>query len=416
MKLLDKKFSSMIGDDGLKILGLGVISYKDGREVYANFFGSRKLGEKKLPVNRQTKFRVASLSKQFTIFSIMQLVERGKINLDADASKYLGFNLRNPNFPNVPITIRMLASHTSSIRDGKIYSIPPQLGLTEFFSADGKFFEDGAHFGSEPPQKFFTYCNLNYGILGTVIECVTGKRFDIYQRENILSQLDTRADYVVGNLPPEDFQNLGAIYAKKNSDWYAKIDEYDKQPARDTIRLENANAEDFCDEFNLSDYKVGTNATIFSPQGGLRISCDELSHAMEMILNGGTYRGEKILSAESLAEMFKPQWIYTPQPKNGRTYGGVMLSYGLGEYQVDGKSTARLCRNFEIDFVGHTGVAFGVLAGMFFRVGTKDAFVYVTNGHCFDEDADAQSKGNFSNNYIWEENICDTIINGYNLK
>lgn len=406
---MDEKFSEMIGDSGSKVLGLGVVSYKDGREVYSNFFGTRKLGEKKLPVNRQTKFRVASLSKQFTIFSVMQLVEQGKINLDADVRNYLGFNLRNPHYPDVPITARMLASHTSSIRDGKIYSIPPQLSLTEFFSPNGKFFEDGAHFGTEPPKKFFTYCNLNYGILGTIIESVTGKRFDIYQRENILAQLNTRADYVVGNLPHEDFQNLGAIYAKKNSEWQAKIDEYQSQPARDTIRLENANDENFCDEFSLDNYKVGTNATIFSPQGGLRISCDELTHAMEMILNGGTYRGEKILSAESLAEMFKPQWIYTPEPKNGRTYGGVMLSYGLGEYQIDGKSTARLCKNHEINFVGHTGVAFGVLAGMFFRVGTKDAFLYVTNGHCIDEDSD-DGKGNFSCNYIWEENICDTVI------
>ena len=410
---LDKKFSAMIGNSGVKVPGLGVIIFKDGREVYANFFGSRKLGEKNLPVTRDTKFRVASLSKQFTIFTVMQLVEQGKLNLDEDVSKYLGFELRNPKFPVVPITARMLASHTSSICDGKIYSIPPQFGLEEFFSANGKFWKGGAHFANEPPEKFFTYCNLNYGILGTLIEVVTGTRFDIYQRENILSQLDTRADYVVGNLSRQDFELLGTTYQKKNAaghwdefgEWYGKIDDYTNQPARDTITLQNPYEENFCGTYDLRNYKVGTNATIFSPQGGLRISFEELTHAMEMILNGGTYRGRKILREESLAEMFKPQWIFDAKKNNGDTCGGVMLSYGLGEYQIDGKTAARLCKDTEINFVGHTGIAFGLLAGMFFRAGTKDAFLYVANGHCLDEDNDPRSKGKFSDNYIWEEKI-----------
>ncbi|MBR5913305.1 MAG: beta-lactamase family protein [Selenomonadaceae bacterium] len=399
----------MIGDIGIKVSGLGVIVYKNGVQAYEKFCGSRKLGEKNLPVTRDTKFRVASLSKQFTIFTIMQLVEQGKINLDEDVSKYLDFNLRNPRYPDVPITVRMLASHISSIRDGKIYSTPPNFGLAEFFMPNGKFYEGGTHFGVEPPEKFFTYCNLNYGILGTIIEVVTGKRFDIYQRENILSQLDTRADYVVGNLPPKDFKLLGTLYAKEN--FKAHYDDYTEQPARDTISLQNPYAEDFCGVYNLRDYKVGTNATIFSPQGGLRISFEELTHAMEMILNGGNYRGRKILSEKSLAEMFKPQWVFDAKKINGDTCGGVMLSYGLGEYQIDGKSTARLCKNHEINFVGHTGIAFGLLAGMFFRADSKDALLYIINGHCIDEDKDPRAKGNFSGNYIWEEIISDAVIN-----
>jgi len=395
--------------------GLGFIVYKDGNEIFSKFEGRRRL-DKNLPVTRDTKFRVASLSKQFTIFTIMQLVERGKLNLDEDVSRYLGFELRNPKFPAVPITCRMLASHTSSLRDGKIYSIPPIFGVEEFFKRDGKFFEDGAHFGNEPPEKFFTYCNLNYGILGTLIECVTGKRFDIYQRENILSELDTRADYVVGNLPQKDFNLLGTLYQKKSpnghwdefGEWYAHMDDYKGiQPARDTLNLQNPYAENFCNDYNLHDYKIGTNATIFSPQGGLRISFEELGHAMQMILNDGTFCGRKILSEESLAEMFKPQWIYNGN--NGDTCGGVMLSYGLGEYQINGKTSARLCKNRVIDFAGHTGIAFGCIAG-FFVTNKREGFLYVANGH--EEDLDApQSSGKFSANYIHEEKIFEKILN-----
>ena len=79
---MDEIFSALIGNSGVKVTGLGVVVYKDGAEVYEKFLGSRKLGEKNLPVTRDTKFRIASLSKQFTIFTIMQLVEQGKINLD----------------------------------------------------------------------------------------------------------------------------------------------------------------------------------------------------------------------------------------------------------------------------------------------------------------------------------------------
>ncbi len=130
---------------------------------------------------------------------------------------------------------------------------------------------------------------------------------------------------------------------------------------------------------------------------------------MEMILNGGNYRGRKILSAESLKEMFKPQWIFYAKKNNGDTCGGVMLNYGLGEYKIDGKTSARLCKNHEINFVGHTGIAFGIIGGMFFREGTKDAFLYISNGHCIDEE-DKRAKGKFSGNYIWEENIFEKIF------
>ena len=412
--LLDSKLKNMIGDSGIKVPGLGVIVYKDGEEIYSNFLGKRIIETSK-PVTRHTRFRAASVSKMFTIFSIMQLVDQNKINLDDDISDYLGFKLRNPNFPQKKITTRMLASHTSSLLDGKIYSIPPEESLEEFFSPDGKYWEDGAHFDKNPPEKFFSYCNLNYGLLGTIIETVTGERFDIYQRKNILSQLETKADYLPGNFDSAEFEMLGAIYRKKNPNgiwdefgkWYAQIDDYKIQPAKDTVSLQNPYDENFQQEYSLKDYSVGTNATIFSPQGGLRISFEELAHALELLMNGGVYRGKKILSKKSLETMFTPHWIY--DGKNGDTCGGVMLSYGLGVYFIDGKSTARVCRDYDINLIGHTGVAFGMLSGLFFIPNTKTGFIYMMNGEAVAEDTDSRSFGKFSKNYIWEEKIMNAI-------
>lgn len=414
IELLDRELENMIGDNGIKVPGLGVIVYKDGVEIYSKFLGKRVVESSK-PVTRNTRFRVASVSKMFTIFSIMQLVEQSKINLDYDISNYLDFELRNPNFPQKKITTRMLANHTSSLRDGKIYSIPPEDSIKEFFSPNGKYWERGAHFDKNPPEKFFSYCNLNYGLLGTIIEAVTGERFDIYQRKNILSQLDTKADYLLGNFESAEFEMLGAIYRKKNpvgiwdefGKWYAQIDGYKIQPAKDTVSLQNPYEEKFQQKYCLKDYRIGTNATIFSPQGGLRISFDELAHALEMLINSGTYRGKKILSKESLDTMFTPCWIY--DGKNGDTCDDVMLSYGLGIYFIDGKSTARVCKDYEINLIGHTGAAFGMLSGLFFIPNTRTGFIYMMNGEAVAEDSDPRSFGEFSSNYIWEEKIMNAI-------
>ena len=344
---LDFELEKMLGDTGIKVPGLGVIVYRDGAEISSKFLGRRNFSA---PVTRDTRFRAASVSKMFTAFTILQLAECGKINLDEDASTYLNFKLRNPNFPADKITVRMLASHTSTLRDGTIYSIPPNFGVEEFFKPGGAHFAD--------IKNFFTYSNLNYGILGTIIENVTNTRFDIYQQENILAQLETRANYVPSNFSAEDFEKLGTIYQKKNpagvwnefGSWYGKADDFNGvQPAKDTIFLQNPYAENFQQSYSLKNYKVGTNATIFSPQGGLRISFAEMANTLEMLMNGGTFHGKKILSQKSFNELCKLNWIY--DGGNGNTYGGAILNYGLGVYHIDGKSISRVCKNHAVNLM-----------------------------------------------------------------
>ena len=406
-ELLDRELKSMVGFGGDRVPGLGVIIYSGGEEVYSKFVGRRKINPAK-PITRQTRFRAASVSKMFTVFSLMQLVERGKINLDDDASKYLGFELRNSNCRRKKITVRSLANHTSTLRDGKIYSIPPVVAVEEFFKPNGKFWEGGAHFASTDD---FYYSNLNYGLLGTIIEAVTNTRFDVWQRENILKQLETKADYLPGNLATEEFELLGTIYRKKNSqgvwnefgDWYPQVDDYRCQPAKDSVSLQNPYDENFGQTYDLSDYRIGTNATIFSPQGGLKISFEELAHALEMLMNGGTFRGKEILSRESLDEMMK----FNLQQVGGDC--GVPSTYGLGIYFVGGQSKYRFGKDYAMNFIGHAGAAFGLLSGVFFTPDKRSGFVYMMNGEAFEEDIDPRSMGNFSSNYIWEEKVTDAI-------
>ena len=394
---IDKELEKMLNEGYEQVPGLGVIVYKNNEEVYSKFIGERNI-RKKLPMTRETRLRVASVSKMFTIFTIMELIECGKINLDEDASKYLGFELRNPNFAGEKITIRMLASHTSTLRDGEKYNFPLEKTLKESLNEE--------HFGKED-KKYFKYCNLNYGILGTIIENVTGKRFDIYQKENILKKLEIKGDYVVGNLEKKEYEKLGALYQQKISGkWQMRIDDYEKQPGREKILIND-------EEKALKKYKIGSNATIFSPAGGLRISFEEMAHALEMIMNSGQYKGKEILKRESLEQMMTPQWIYNG--KNGENYG-VMNKYGLGMYKIDGNSSARLCKNHEIDLIGHSGEAYGMISGLYFVPGTKDGVIFMINGEAIEPEGDKRSHGKFSEGYIWEENImnpiCEKILLG----
>lgn len=389
-KKLDAEFSALIDT---KVTGFGVIAFKDGREVYSFFGGRRHLAPDK-PLTRKTLFRAASLSKMFVAFSIMQLVERGKLKLSDDAGDYLGFELRNPNFPDAPITIEMLASHTSTLRDGTIYSLPPPHTLEEFFTADS------VHFATEPPG-FFSYCNLNYGVLGTIIERVTGERFDLYQKAHVLNPLGISGGYVVGNLNATAFENLGTLYQRQDDTWRATLDDYDVQPPKNFVDVQNPYAPETYSLCDVSDYVVGTNATIFSPPGGLRISFDDLAKVLAMFLN----RGKKILDEKSFDELIKPHWLFDANNPNGDTCGGVMENYGLGTYRIDGAGKARLCRDFAIDLIGHSGEAFGLISGLYFVPNSGDGVLFMANGATLEA-------GEFGASYLLEEAVMNPVCRG----
>ena len=380
-----------------EVLGLGMIAFKDGAEVYSYFDGRRHVKPDK-PMTRKTLLRAASLSKMFVAFSIMQLVEQGKLNLLDDVSDYLGFELRNPNFHDTPITIEMLADHTSSLRDGKIYSLPPHCSLKEFFTAGGVAYEDGAHFAKVgTPGKYFHYCNLNYGVLGTVIERVTGERFDLYQRAHVLDPLGIGGGYVVSNFDAKTFAQLGTLYIKAG-DWIAQLDDYKVQPPRNFISVQNPYAPDAYGSYSLDGYDVGTNATIFAPPGGLRISFEDLAKALQMMMK----RGAPIISEESFDAMISPHWTFDAANPNGYTFGGVMENYGLGTYKIGGTSKARLCKDYAIDLIGHSGEAFGLISGLYFVPHTQDGVIFMIDGATLTD-------GEFSASYLLEEQVMNPV-------
>ena len=143
-----------------------------------NGFGMADL-ENMVPATAQTRIRLASITKPITATAVMQLVERGKMELDAPIQKYV------PTFPQKqwPVTVRLLLGHLSGIRhyasDEEVASTRHYLNRVEplkIFQDDPLKFEPGTQ---------FSYTTYGFNLLGAAVEMVSGKPFEDYLRENI---------------------------------------------------------------------------------------------------------------------------------------------------------------------------------------------------------------------------------------
>ncbi len=151
-----------------RTMGLATVLFKGNDILYQNAFGWRdKKGGDKLEVT--DIFKIASMSKSFSAVSIMQLVDEGKLSLEDDVSDLMGFPVRHPKWPDIPITLRMLLSHTSSMKDGTgnaRYWSPAWVDttLTPVDSMLRRAFYDYA------PGQGYNYCNRGFNMLGNIIE------------------------------------------------------------------------------------------------------------------------------------------------------------------------------------------------------------------------------------------------------
>lgn len=213
----DQVLQQTVNHPSQALASLSVIAIKQGKVVYENQFGRRYIhpedAAQDMLANDQTLYRMASVSKMVAAVGAMILVEQGKLDLDADISRYLGFQIRNPHFPTAPITTRMLLSHTSSLRDDAGYNFPIKVNLKSFLVPGGAHYGDGSQWdkasqeSSHAPGHFFRYVNLNWGILGSVMEAVSGQRFDHFMRDQLLRPLGMAGGYNPEELSVEELAN-----------------------------------------------------------------------------------------------------------------------------------------------------------------------------------------------------------------
>ena len=293
--------------------------------------------------------RVASISKLVVGIGVMKLVEQGKLELDSDVSAALGWSLRNPSFPERPITLRQLLSHTSSVRDFEDqYAIP--LGDTVQQNMAAATSWDPKH---GPGDGYFRYSNLNFPIVASIVERVTSERFDIWMRREVLNPLKIDACY--NWLTCSDAKVARAVVLMQ-----------DGKAVRDDLAGKRPDCPVYLDKgpCDLARWKLGENGALASPQGGLRISMRDLARIGRLLLNGGALDGVRIISTRSVDALLAPAWQY--DGSNGDTEGGFYCSYGLAAQQLP--TASKRCKDNPVGDgtlrAGHAGDAYGLRSGL----------------------------------------------------
>lgn len=301
--------------------------------------------------------RIASISKLVVAIGVLRLVEQGKLNLDADVSRYLGWKLRNPAFPDAPITLRLLLSHRSSLTDRVDYVLPLDADMRAVLQ-DPKAW-DGAH----APGSWWAYTNFNFPVVAAVMERVTGERFDRLMDRLVLRPMKLDACYNWATCKPQVAARAVVQYRKGQP---TKDDHRGAPPPCPVTPAKDGS----CD---LSAWRPGANGAIFAPQGGLRISARGLARVGRMFLGNGTLDGVRILRPASVRLLETPLWTYDGH--NGDVggdisvavpTGGATCSYGLAVMFI--ASGVQGCRDDPFGDgrrrLGHSGDAYGLKSGL----------------------------------------------------
>src|SRR5436190_5885535 len=311
--------------------GLSVAVVKNNSIIYTHSFGMKDL-ESNQPLTDDCIFRIASISKSFSATSIMQLVQRKKLSLDDDMSNLMGFPIRHPKYPQTIITLRMVLSHRSGINDSQGY-------FTLDVINPAKNPDWAKCYNDYQPGTGYMYCNLNYNMVGTIIEKISGERFDQYVKHHILDPLGLYGGYCVDSL---DSTRFATIY-----EYDTTTKSFVASPAAYAPRRQEIN-----------NYTMGYSTPIFSPTGGMKISATGLANYMIMHMNMGRRNGKKIMSKKSARKMQTPL-----SEEEG---------YGLAIMTTDKLIPGKTMK-------GHTGSAYGLYSTMFFH--SKEKFCIVVNSN-----------------------------------
>ncbi len=198
---------------GTKAVGGAFLVAKDGEVVYERYYGVQQTTTK-VPVTADTYFRCASVTKLVTGIGLLKMMDEGILDPDADISGYLGYTVYNPRFPDTPITLRMLMSHTAGLNETASYSAKSSR-LRDMIDVTRKA---RSNFKNVKPGTQYAYSNFGAGLTGAIVESVTGKDVSSYMREFLFAPLGIDAAYHISQLENPDF--VTATY-KKNGKLYA---------------------------------------------------------------------------------------------------------------------------------------------------------------------------------------------------
>ena len=310
-----------------KTVGGAVIVNLGGERRYAYFHG--RSGKRGTAVTEETVFKVASVTKLITAIGVMQLVEQGKLDLDAALKQSDGKAIRNPRYPKDKITLRQAMSHTTSLLPSANYTATP--------TWSDKYFDETR------PGTHYTYANLNGGILGSLIEQASGQSLNAYMAEHVFSPLGINAAYASTLLPDPDklsysFASDGTVYSSAAS--YLRVD---------------ASYDDTCNP--AAHFRMSV--------GNLYISVRGLELLGSALANRGVINGVQLLSPGSVRLMQMDQSALPGSSVTGAS------PYGLNTFRYDLLGHT---------WYGHQGWWSGRLVDLFYEPESHTSVVLVMNG------------------------------------
>lgn len=334
---LDSLIAAQMTDAG--IMGLGAAVIVNRQVVWMKGYGFTDW-QRTRPFTTNTIMNIGSIAKPFMGVAMMRAVSEGKLSLDEDINHYLPFRVVNPHHPNERITLRQLATHSSSITDRwEVYrsvayhyggDSPERLGafLEQYFAVGGKHYARDNFLDAKPGVRR-DYSNIGAALAGYIVERAFGEPLNVYTRKHIFTPLQmTRTGWFLSEV---DRSNHSTLFVSQNGQ---------------TI-------------------PIPLYGGVTYPDGGVRTSVADLSKFFVAMLNGGESQGERILNAGMTAEMQRFQFTDADRPENFPA--------------KDGNSGLFWRTKFNGTRVGHGGNDPGVQTEMLADLALRDGVILFLN-------------------------------------
>ncbi|MGB3635450.1 MAG: serine hydrolase domain-containing protein, partial [Rubrobacteraceae bacterium] len=265
------------------VAGATMSVVKDGRLVFAKGYGYADLEEREPVVADRTLFYPGSAGKLFTWTAVMQLVEEGKLDLDADINTYLDFEV--PDTYDQPITMSHLMTHTAGLEEQLIALLAEDrqdvLPLRDFLT---RYMPQRVY----PPGEYFAYSNYGTALAGYIVQRVSGESYEQYIEENILKPLDMERSAATQTLPENLADDLSNGYHYQNGTYDAK------------------------------DFEWISAA----PAAPVHVTAPDMAKFMLAHLQNGEYNGARILEENTALSMHRQHFTHDPRLP-GMAYGFV---------------------------------------------------------------------------------------------
>ncbi len=343
---LDNIVEQQMTETGM--VGVGAAIIVNRKVVWAKGYGFADKAHA-TPFTPDTIMNIGSISKTFTGAALMLAVQEGKLSLDENINTYLPFKVTNPYFPNEPITLRQLATHTSGIADRRsIYErtyhyggdSPEHLGefLKGYLISSGKYYSKD-NFLDVKPYTHRVYSKIGAGLAGYIVVIAVREKLTVYSTRHIFDPLKMdRTGWFLSEIDAADHSKL---YVAQGG-------------MAIPIQL-----------YGGTTY----------PDGGVRTSVADLSKFFIALLNDGEYEGVRILKKESAEEMLKFQYTMSNKPDNVNVSGEDSVNSGI--FWATKYDTTR---------IGHNGSDPGVRTMMLSDPAKEVGVILFTNTSLSDEE------------------------------